>query len=165
MSGAEAAPTPSQTIGPFFRIGMEWLGAEDLVAPDSRGARRLAGRVLDGDGEPVPDAMIEVWPSDGKGFGRSLTDQDGAFRFTVAKPAAPEGQAPHLEISVFARGLLQRLVTRCYFPDEGDANAADPLLAVVPAERRATLVARDAEGGLAFDIHLQGPEETVFLAW
>ncbi|HET9077984.1 MAG TPA: hypothetical protein VFN68_13700 [Acidimicrobiales bacterium] len=155
--------TPSQTIGPFFKFGLDWLENADLVAPGSPGALRIHGTVHDADG-PVPDAMVEVWQT--PLFGRYLTGADGAYRFTTVKPAAgPAGQAPHIDVSVFARGLLQRLVTRIYFPDEDRVNGSDPVLASVPAGRRSTLVAEPAEGGLRFDIHLQGPRETVFFAF
>ena len=132
--------TPSQTIGPFFRFGMEWLegGPGDV---------EMRGTVYDGEG-PVPDAMIEIWQP--PHFGRALTEEDGSYRLPVVATG-------HAELSIFARGLLQRLVTRVYFTGEGDA-----VLALVPAHRRATLMARP---GPEFDIHLQGPEETVFLAF
>ncbi|MGH9056453.1 MAG: protocatechuate 3,4-dioxygenase subunit alpha [Acidimicrobiales bacterium] len=165
-------PTPSQTVGPFFRFGLAAMACTDLVPPASTGALALSGRVLDGDGAPVPDAMVEVWADlpGGDGFGRSLTAEDGAFGFTVAKPlpggATSGQQAPHLDVAVFARGLLKRVVTRMYFPDEAAANGGDPLLRSIPPARRSTLEAeRAGEGQLRFDIHLQGTRETVFLAW
>jgi protocatechuate 3,4-dioxygenase alpha subunit len=169
------AATPSQTIGPFFGFALEWMDRTDVVAPGSAGALDLTGVVVDGQKEPVPDAMVEVYqadpqgrfPSGWHGFARALTDEDGKFRFTVVKPGrVDDRQAPHLEVTVFARGLLQRLVTRVYFPDEEEANEADPLLASIEGPARAaTLVAHPAEGGLQFDICLQGPDETVFLVW
>jgi protocatechuate 3,4-dioxygenase alpha subunit len=168
-------PTPSQTIGPFFRFGMDWLGA-DLVPPGSAGSLVLVGTVFDGGGEPVPDAMVEIWQADAAGrfppdtdpwtgLGRSLTGGDGAFAFTTVAPGPVDGgQAPHIDVSVFARGLLQRVVTRVYLAGH-PANDTDPLLARIESDRRATLLATEDGGGLRFDIHLQGPRETVFLAW
>jgi protocatechuate 3,4-dioxygenase alpha subunit len=168
-------PTPSQTIGPFFRFGLDWLAAEDLVTPGSPGALTLAGRVLDGAGLGVPDAMVEIWqagpdgafgPAGGwNGFGRSLTGAEGDYRFTTVRPGPAEpGVAPHIDVTVFARGLLQRLVTRLYLPGEA-ANASDPLLLAVDEERRGTLVARSGPAALYFDIRLQGDRETVFFGW
>jgi protocatechuate 3,4-dioxygenase alpha subunit len=169
--------TPSQTAGPFLRLGLAWLDGERLVDPAAPGALRIWGRVLDGAGEPVPDACVEIWQADAAGrfsaagFGRSLTDTAGRFRFVTVKPAAlpsPAGpEAPHLDVSVFARGLLQRLVTRLYFPDEAEANAADPVLRSIADEaaRRSLLAVAQPDGGLRFDIHLQGPEETAFFAY
>jgi protocatechuate 3,4-dioxygenase, alpha subunit len=184
------APTPSQTVGPYFGFALhEVIGAE-LVPPDAPGAVRIEGAVLDGAGEPVPDAMVEIWqanaagryahPADARvdlpleegfvGFGRSGTDEHGVFRFVTVKPGrvpAADGtmQAPHLDVSVFARGLLKRLVTRMYFPDEAEANAIDPVLALVPSpDERATLIARAEGDGLRFDVRLQGDGQTVFFA-
>lgn len=155
--------TPSQTIGPFFSFGMDWMDNSDMAAPGSADALQVRGVLLDADG-PVPDAVIELWQP--PLFGRDLTGTDGSFCFTTVKPAAaPGGQAPHILVSVFARGLLQRLVTRIYFPDEVDANGSDPVLATVPEERRGTLTAEPDGDGLRFDIHLQGPRETVFFAY
>jgi len=155
--------TPSQTIGPFFRFGLEWMADADMVDPASPGAICLVGTVYDGAGAAVPDAVVEVWQP--PRFGRALTEADGSFRFTTAKPEpGPGGEAPHLDVSLFARGLLQRVVTRAYFPGEA-ANASDPVLAEVPDDRRATLVAVEDAGCLRFDLHLQGPRETVFFAY
>jgi protocatechuate 3,4-dioxygenase alpha subunit len=177
----------SQTIGPYLRIGLEWMQIEDMAPPGVAGERvRIEGRVLDADGKPVNDAAIEVWqanshgkyasPEDSqekplesafRGYGRSLTDDAGAFRFRTIKPGRVPGpgaslQAPHLVVTVFMRGLLKQLVTRMYFPDE-PANADDPVLKLVPPERRATLVARKgSEGVLQWDVILQGSAETVF---
>ncbi len=156
--------TPSQTIGPFFRFGLDWMDRSNVVAPGSPGVLELRGVVYDGEGLGVPDGLIELWHT--PHFERALTDADGSYRVTTVKPeVAPAGQAPHIDVSLFARGLLQRLVTRIYFPDEAAANASDPVLSRVPADRRATLVATACAGALRFDIHLQGPEETVFLAY
>jgi protocatechuate 3,4-dioxygenase, alpha subunit len=157
--------TPSQTVGPYLTIGLVGRIGPELV-PD--GPVRVVGRVLDGAGDGVPDGLVEVWQADAAGsyspglFGRSDTREAGRFAFTTVRPGEVEGQAPHLEVSVFARGLLKRVVTRMYFPDE-PANEADPVLASVEAGRRGTLVAvPEADGSLRFDIHLQGDRETVF---
>ncbi len=166
-------PTPSQTIGPFFRLGLEWMAVRDLVPARHRGRVVVKGRVLDGDERAVPDAMVELWqavcveaPPGWTGFGRCLTDDEGRYQFATAKPVAPaDGQAPHLELAVFARGLLQRLVTRIYFSDEFSANASDPLLRGLPPDRRDTLITSGDGDILDFDIHLQGRHETVFLAY
>lgn len=171
-----AGPTPSQTIGPFFRFGMDWMQV-DLVAPSDAGAVTVAGRVIDGAGAPVPDALLEIWQADGlgrfppesqpgwTGFGRCLTDAEGGFSFTTVKPAPVDGQAPHIDVSVFARGLLQRVVTRMYFPDEEAANEDDAVLRSVPEDARASLIAVAGRGGLRFDVHLQGEQETAFFAY
>ncbi|HLL65431.1 MAG TPA: protocatechuate 3,4-dioxygenase subunit alpha [Micromonosporaceae bacterium] len=177
--------TPSQTVGPFLHIGLPWPDGSDVVAPGSAGAIVVTGRVFDGTGAPVPDALVETWQADAdgrfphpddprgeagtafRGFGRCPTDADGAYRIVTRKPGTlptPAGtvEAPHLDVSVFARGLLDRVVTRLYFPDEPDANAADPVLATVDPARRATLIAVADGAGYRFDIRLQGPDETVF---
>jgi protocatechuate 3,4-dioxygenase alpha subunit len=174
------APTASQTVGPFFSFALLDLIRPELVPPGTPGAVRIEGAVLDGEGAPVDDAMVETWQADAAGrymqpgaftgFGRCGTDADGRFWFLTIKPgpvAAPDGrqQAPHLAVSVFARGLLKRLVTRIYFPDEEAANAACPVLSSLPSEGdRATLVAVPSGGVLRFDIRLQGDRETVFFA-
>jgi len=160
--------TPSQTVGPFFGVGMPFERGEQLAPPESAGAMRIEGQVLDGKGEPVPDALLEIWQP-ATGFGRARTDSDGAFSFTTVKPGpvpAPDGrmQAPHFNVTVFARGLLRHLVTRMYFPDETQANAADPVLNLVEPARRETLIAEDCGGVLHFDVRLQGERETVFFA-
>ena len=169
-------PTPSQTVGPFFNIGLPGDNPPELVAPSAEGALRLRGVVYDGEGEAVPDALIEIWQADRagryadgfRGFGRAETDERGSYLFVTVKPGpvpAPGGglQAPHIAVSVFARGLLKRLVTRIYFPDEQEANAADPVLSAVDPARRETLIARSDGGeGLRFDIRFQGDGETVF---
>jgi protocatechuate 3,4-dioxygenase alpha subunit len=161
-------PTPSQTVGPFFRFAFDWMASGQVVAPGSPGALTVWGRVLDGAGEPVPDAVVEAFQAGPvPRFGRACTDPSGVYRFVTVKPGrVDDRQAPHLELSVFARGLLQRLWTRCYFPDESAANAADPLLLTIadPA-RAATLVAVAGSEGLQFDIFLQGDPETVFFDW
>jgi protocatechuate 3,4-dioxygenase alpha subunit len=157
--------TPSQTVGPFFSFGLCERPRADLVTDGTR----VVGRVFDGAGEPVPDAMVEIWQADADGryrgdfgWGRCGTDAEGRFAFRTVKPGPVEGQAPHLVVLVFARGLLKPVLTRMYFPDED--NADDATLASVPAEDRATLVARARDDGLEFDVHLQGDRQTVFFA-
>jgi len=176
--------TPSQTVGPFFEFALPYEGGERLVSPGDADAILIVGVVLDGDGKPVDDALVEIWqanrlgryrhPEDTReelpledgftGFGRCPTDAEGRFEFVTVKPGAVDGQAPHILVCLLARGVLRHLYTRLYFPDEAEANAADPLLASIedPAVR-ATLVARALDGVLAFDIHLQGEQQTAFL--
>jgi protocatechuate 3,4-dioxygenase alpha subunit len=188
---AALRPTPSQTIGPFFRIGPFAEDRRELVAPGDPGAIRIEGTVIDGEGNPLDDALLEIWqanragryahPEDRReeipledgfdGFGRCPTDAEGRFEFVTVKPGpvpAPNGgtQAPHINVSVFSRGLTKRVVTRVYFPDEAEANEADPVLSSIEdAGERGTLIARAAEdGALRFDIHLQGDEQTTFFA-
>ena len=179
--------TTSQTVGPFFKIGLARLYCTDLTSPQVAGERTtIAGRVLDGDGLGVPDAILEVWqasaagkyahPEDAQqkpvepqftGFARVPTGDDGSFRFTTIKPGSvpgPQGtlQAPHLVVSVFMRGLLRRLITRIYFAED-PANAQDFALARVEPSRRATLLAKPLPTGiLEWNVVLQGPHETVF---
>ena len=177
MAERTLQPTPSQTIGPFFHDALLATDQTRLVSPDHPDAVRLHGTVYDGAGEPVTDAMVELWQADGTGryggeefvgFGRSGTADGGRFEFVTVKPGAVPGvddrmQAPHVNVSVFARGLLRRLVTRLYFPDEVGANATDPVLsAIEDPEHRATLVAAEDGDGYRFDIHLQGEHQTVF---
>ena len=160
-------PTPPQTVGPFFAIGLPWDDGPAVVEPGSDGAVVLRGTVYDGEGAPVPDALIETWqaPDDCRGFGRCPTDDHGRWEIVTRKPAATGGEAPHVAVAVFARGLLHRVPTRIYFADEERANAADPLLSSLDPERRATLVAAAADGGYRFDIHLQGDHETTFFGF
>jgi protocatechuate 3,4-dioxygenase alpha subunit len=153
--------TPSQTVGPYYSIGLCRREESHLVEPGSAGAVELHGRLIDGDGVPVNDGMIEVWDSTGGRWGRSGTHPEGAFSFVVAKPEAGGGEAPRLDMWVFARGLLRHQLTRIYFPGE-PANESDPVLAELSEHERATLVAVPENGGLRFDVHLQGPDETVF---
>lgn len=178
-------PTPGQTVGPFFHYGLPYEGDRDLVPPGSAGAVLLHGRVYDGAGAPVPDALVEIWQAapDGTvpqvagsirrdgwtftGFGRASTGRDGRYTFSTLTPGPTEpGAAAFFAVTVFARGLLDRLFTRAYLPDEEQtegALAGDRLLRSVPADRRESLLAaRDAQG-YVFDIHLQGAQETVFL--
>src|SRR4051794_9820914 len=180
--------TPSQTIGPFLHIEVPYEDEEQLVPPNHPGAIRILGTVTDGQGDAVDDALIEIWqanaagryahPEDTRedvpleegftGFGRCATDHEGRFEFLTVKPGpvpGPDGrsQAPHIDVSLFARGLLNRLVTRIYFPDEDEANAADPVLSLIEGQaERQTLIAEQADGAIRFDIHLQGDGETVF---
>jgi protocatechuate 3,4-dioxygenase alpha subunit len=187
--------TPSQTIGPFFHRALLATRSDDLTACGSKGQWIvIEGRVLDGDHAPVSDAMVEIWQANAAGcydhaedsdtegrpgrsldsgfhgFGRVTTDSEGRFRFHTIKPgpvreASDFIQAPHINVSIFARGLLKHLATRIYFPDEA-LNAADPVLNIVPSTRRATLIAEtlgDApEPRFRFEIVLQGTNETVF---
>ena len=158
-------PTPSQTVGPYFSLGLLDPPANELVPVGIR----ITGRVLDGAGEPVPDAVVEIWQADEEGryrpdfgWGRSGCDQEGRYAFVTGKPGSVDGQAPHLTVLVFARGLLKPVLTRMYFPDELEANAGDPVLAAL--DDGSSLVARPTADGLAFDIRLQGEDETVFFA-
>ena len=180
--------TPSQTVGPFFSMRLPWDDGPFVVPESTTGAITIIGRLYDGDGNIIPDGLIETWQAgpDGRfahpddprgatpggyqsfrGFGRCPTALDGSYRIVTLKPGplpTPDGsiEAPHLDVSVFARGLLTRLVTRMYFPDEDEANASDPVLESLPADERARLIAIREDGGLRFDIHLQGASETVF---
>lgn len=192
--------TPWQTVGPFFHYALPHPGGADLTGASPAGARldlippgharldplaaapaaagekiTIRGRVLDGAGEPVPDALLEIWQADGEGrydtnvrrFGRCATQDDGGFAFFTVRPGRPPGpgnslQASHIAVGVLGRGLLRRLVTRIYFADD-PALDDDPILALAPAARRRTLLARPEGGGAyRFDIVLQGPDETVF---
>ena len=187
-------PTPSQTVGPFFHLGLARPEWSDLAADDPEGQRiAIEGRVTDGDGAPVPDAMLEVWQANAagrynhpddrqtdkpldphfRGFGRVATDADGRFRLVTIKPGPVPGrgnalQAPHINVALFARGLLIHLFTRIYFADE-PANASDPLLtSIEDAAVRDTLVARpDSAAGIPpvyrWNIVMQGDGETAFL--
>jgi protocatechuate 3,4-dioxygenase alpha subunit len=169
MSGV----TPSQTVGPFFAHALPWPDGPYVVPAGTPGAVWLSGTVRDGAGDPVPDALVETWQADPagrldtagfRGFGRCPTDPEGAWAILTVKPGAVgEGNAPYLAVSVFARGLLDRVVTRLYFADE-PANDTDPVLAKLTEEERATLIARATDDGYGFDIHLQGGHETVFFS-
>ncbi len=177
----DLAPTPGQTIGPFFGFALPYDGDADLVPPGRAGALRLHGTVYDGAGTPVPDALLELWQAgpDGAvpsepgslrrdgfsftGWGRAATDGAGHYSFTTLAPGAAGGGAPFFAVAVFARGLLDRLLTRAYLPGDDSALAADPLLSAVDPGRRGTLVATADEHGYRFDVHLQGDDETVFL--
>ena len=181
--------TPSQTVGPFFAMRLPWSEGPFVVPEGTAGAITIVGRLYDGAGDVIPDGLIETWQADPdgrfahpddprgpvpagctafRGFGRSRTEPDGSFRIVTLKPGPlPFGdgrtEAPHIDVSVFSRGMLDRSVTRIYFPDEAEANAADPVLAAVPADRRSTLIARPVtDGVLRFDVRMQGEAETVF---
>ena len=184
----EIVTTPWQTVGPFFSIGFDWLNCANIAA-GAQGARvTIRGRILDGDGHGVPDAFLEIWQADAQGkyceqpsgdeavsakkfsgFARVPTNENGEFSITTVQPGGVPGhdgkpRAPHLNISIFMRGLLRRLVTRMYFPDDAE-NAADTVLAALPLQRRATLIARNLDNDkniLSWDVHLQGERETVF---
>jgi protocatechuate 3,4-dioxygenase alpha subunit len=179
--------TGNQTVGPYLHIGLTWLNTSNIAGKDVTGERvTVQGRLLDGEGKPVNDGLIEIWQANShgkyahpedkqkkplekgfRGFGRIPTDARGAFRFSTIKPGPVPGpggkpQAPHLVVSVFMRGLLKHLATRMYFPDE-PANQQDPMLKLIPPARRATLVAhRKGRGKLEWNILLQGKGETVF---
>lgn len=173
--------TPGQTIGPFFGYALPFERGNELVSPDSPDAIRLHGTVTDGAGAPIPDALLEIWQADRDGlvptapaslrrdrgtftgWGRAETDTSGHYRFTTVKPGAPRQSTPFIAVTVFARGLLNRLFTRAYLP--GDHLYPDRLLSSVPAARRHTLVAVADDQGFRFDIRLQGAEETVFLRY
>jgi protocatechuate 3,4-dioxygenase alpha subunit len=179
--------TPSQTVGPYLSIGLRWEDGPYVVAPGTPGAIWLRGHVLDGNGDVVPDALVETWQADPdgrfdhpddprgpsgsgfRGFGRSET-LAGEYAILTVKPGrVPDSagglQAPHVDVSVFARGLLDRVVTRLYFADETEANAADAVLTGLPDDAtRASLLAERSADGYRLDIVLQGPDETVFFA-
>ena len=171
--------TAWQTVGPYFRIGLEHLDTLRIASPDAPGEHvTIEGRVVDGNGKPVPDAVIEIWQADANGeysgtsgfhgFGRAPTDAEGRFAFATIKPGAVSGpggsmQAPHLAVRIMMRGLLKDLVTRMYFP--GEDVDADPVLQLVPAQRRSTLIATaspQSQTSLVWHINLQGERETVF---
>jgi protocatechuate 3,4-dioxygenase alpha subunit len=163
--------TPSQTVGPYLSIGLPWPDGADVVPEGTPGRIRIYGRLLDGAGEVIPDGMIETWQADpdGKfgtdfrGIGRAPTDEEGAWEvFTVKPGRVDETQAPHIDVNVFARGMLNRCVTRIYFADED--NGGDPVLETIPEARRATIVLEPGEDGYRFDIRLQGEGETVFFS-
>ncbi len=197
MTTTKRRQTPSQTVGPFIAYGLtpaqygysfKSLITGALAGELTDGQQiRLMGRVLDGEGRPIDDALVEIWQADAhgcyagggrrdnrsdptfSGFGRcgTGTDPDARFIFETVKPGAiGDGQAPHLNVVLTMRGLLNHLFTRIYFDDEAMANAVDPVLARIPAERRATLLARRVPKTTGilyhFDIHMQGPKETVF---
>lgn len=186
----DLVPTPGQTIGPFFgyataheEVGLPFRGGPELVSRSRPDSVRLYGQVFDGDGEVVPDALVEIWQADENGsisentgslnrdgytftgWGRDAVDRMGTYSFTTVDPGpTAKGHAPYFLMVVFARGLLNRLFTRIYLPDDAEALAADPLLRSLPADRRDTLIAtREEDGSLRHDIRLQGRDETVFL--
>ena len=160
--------TPSQTVGPYLMIGLPWPDGPAVVPEGTPGRIRLYGKVVDGEGAVVPDALIETWQADAtgrfdnrdfRGIGRSPTNDDGDWEIFTVKPGAiGDGQAPHIDVSVFARGMLNRCVTRIYFAD----SDSDPVLQTVPEERRDTLLAEPTDHGYRFNVILQGEGETVF---
>jgi protocatechuate 3,4-dioxygenase alpha subunit len=179
--------TPSQTVGPYFAIGLPWPEGPHVVDPETPGAFTITGRITDGAGQPIPDHLLETWQADPeghyadahgyggassmagfRGFARyGVEIGDGVFEIVTVKPGRvkePRGrlQAPHIAVTLMARGMLDRVVTRIYFGDEEEANAQDPILGLVPADRRHTLIATPQDGGYRFDIRVQGPDETVF---
>lgn len=179
--------TPSQTVGPYFAIGLTWDDGPFAVPEGTEGGFWIRGGVYDGNGDPVPDAIVETWQADGdgrfghpddprgavdwgefRGLGRSGTDDEGRFGIFTIKPGPVPGQdgamqAPHVDVTVMSRGMLARVVTRIYFPEEEAANQADPVLSSLPATAASeTLIARKSDDGYSFDVHLQGEKETVF---
>jgi protocatechuate 3,4-dioxygenase alpha subunit len=176
--------TPSQTVGPFFGFALPWPHGGEVVSPDTPGAFTIYGRVIDGGGDGVPDALVETWQADPdgrfnhpddprgavdtgfRGFARSGTDVQGNYSITTLKPGAipgPDGmQAPHIDVTILSRGLLQRLVTRIYFPEDAELFASDPVLAQLPDT--STLIATRTAEGYRHDVRLQGENETVFFA-
>ncbi|GAB3571370.1 protocatechuate 3,4-dioxygenase subunit alpha [Arthrobacter alkaliphilus] len=185
---SKLTPTPGQTVGPFFGYALPFDKDNELLAPGSAGSIRLQGTVYDGAGEPIPDAILEIWQPDSEGnvvqrtgslvrdgytftgWGRAAVGNTGVFTFTTVNPGPTEplpgkpAAAPFISVAVFARGLMNRLFTRIYLPENEEALAADPLLSSLDPERRSTLIARrDADGGLTWDLRLQGENETVFL--
>jgi protocatechuate 3,4-dioxygenase, alpha subunit len=181
--------TPSQTVGPYFAIGLPWPEGPHVVDPSTPGAFTITGTIYDGAGVPIPDHLIETWQADPQGLYADLHGHgggsemegfrgfarygvevgDGRYEIVTVKPGRVKGvggrgrlQAPHIAVTLMARGMLNRVVTRIYFGDEEEANAEDPILALVPAERRSTLIATPTDGGYRFDIRIQGPGETVF---
>jgi protocatechuate 3,4-dioxygenase alpha subunit len=179
--------TPSATVGPYLAIGLTWADGSWAADEGTAGGFWIRGRVLDGAGDHVPDAMVETWQADPdgrfpspedprgasaypgfRGYARAQTISGGYEVFTLKPGRVPDGegglQAPHLDVSVFARGMLDRVVTRIYFADEAEANAEDVVLRGLSEQQRGTLVAERTDDGYRFDIHLQGPDETVFFA-
>ncbi|WP_169079197.1 protocatechuate 3,4-dioxygenase subunit alpha [Microcella alkalica] len=178
------APTPGQTVGPFFAFGLGYPAMNQVVFPHSPGSLVLGGTITDGEGAAIPDALVEIWQADADGsiprargacrrdghtftgFGRAFTSDEGRYEFWTRNPGAEPGKAPFFAVIVYARGLPNKLHTRAYLPENAAALAADPLLASLSGEERATLIAtRTPDGGLTFDIRLQGEKETVFLAY
>ena len=158
--------TPAQTVGPYFSIGLPWDDGPEVV-PD--GDAWIRGVVLDGEREPIPDALIETWQADPsglygadgfRGFARAPTNERGEYAIRTVKPGAVGDQAPHIAVALFARGLLHWVMTRIYFPE--DAHEADPVLRGLSEAERKTLIAVREEDGYRFDVRLQGPDETVF---
>jgi protocatechuate 3,4-dioxygenase, alpha subunit len=184
-STTKLVATPGQTIGPFYGYALPFEKGGQLVHRAHPGSIRLHGVVIDGNGDPIPDSMLEIWQADENGrisradgslvrddftftgWGRVAVDNVGHYTFTTVNPGATEdGKAPFISLVVFARGLLNRLFTRIYLPEDTEALANDPLLSSLPEDRRRTLIAeREPNGDLRFDIRLQGGDETVFLSF
>ena len=181
---SEFVQTPSQTIGPFFAYALPYEGGKSLLPPHAPGTIRFHGTVTDGAGDPIPDALIEIWQADSDGviprelgsfhrdgytftgFGRDETTLAGDYSFTTVRPGAVGTGAPFILVTIFARGLLHHLFTRAYFPEDIAAHQTDTVLNAVAADRRPTLIsARDAADSYRFDIRLQGEGETVFLTY
>ena len=181
---SKLAATPGHTIGPFFGFALPFADGDNLVPQNHPAAIRLSGTVRDGHGDPVVDALLEIWQADDNGrivqvtgslhrdghtftgWGRAATDNTGRYSFTTVEPGTTEGgHAPFIAMTVFARGLLNRLFTRVYLPGNDEALDSDPLLASVPSERRSTLIATRDGAGLVFDVVLQGEDETIFLTY
>lgn len=156
--------TPSQTVGPFYSIGLARRSENELVESAAPGALRIVGQLIDGDDTPIPDGMVEIWQAADRRWGRSGTDDEGRFSFVAPKSTALPGEAPRLDVYIFARGLLKHQLTRMYFPDEAEANATDPVLSSLTKRERDTLVAEADGSTLRFDIHMQGEHATVFFA-
>lgn len=184
MSSSTLAATPGQTIGPFYGYALPYECGDQLVPPHHPEAIQLTGRVLDGNGNPVPDSLVEIWQPDRDGqisrasgslrrdghtftgWGRTATDNAGRYSFTTVAPGTASGEhAPFIAMTVFARGLLNRLFTRIYVPGNDAALASDRLLNSLPPSRRSTLIAAQTNNVLTFDVVLQGGDETVFLAF
>lgn len=184
MSSPKLVATPGHTIGPFYGYALPYDGGDQLVPPHHPAAIQLTGRVLDGNGDPVVDSLLEIWQADENGnisqepgslrrdgftftgWGRTATDNTGRYSFTTVEPGASHGDhAPFIAMTVFARGLLNRLFTRVYLPGDDTALTADRLLASLPPARRSTLIASLDDNVLTFDVVLQGQDETVFLTY
>jgi protocatechuate 3,4-dioxygenase alpha subunit len=179
----QLVPTPGQTVGPFYGYALPFEKDNELLAPGSPGSMRLQGTVYDGSGQAIPDAILEIWQPDAEGnivqntgslvrdgytftgWGRGSVGNSGVYTFTTVNPGRTKpGAAAFISVVIFARGLTNRLFTRIYLPEDTEALANDPLLSSLDPERRQTLIARrDPDGGLTFDIRLQGEGETVFL--
>ena len=156
--------TPSQTVGPFYSIGLARRSENELVESTAPGALHIVGRLIDGDDTPIVDGVIEIWQAADGRWGRSGTDEEGRFSFVAPKSTALPGEAPRLDVYVFARGLLKHQLTRMYFPDEAEANAADPVWSSLTERQRETVVAEADGSTLRFDIQMQGENATVFFA-
>lgn len=181
MPDTTLTPYPGQTVGPFFHFGLVYPDSHLLVSPEAPGAITLHGTVTDGNGDGVPDALVEIWQPDPdgqapadqghiardgsfSGFGRAATDPDGHYEFTTLRPGSADGQAPFIAVAVYARGLLDRLFTRIYVPGDGVDN--DAFIQSLDAHERASLIAvAEADGSLRFDIVLQGEKQTTFLSF